>query len=190
MDRASLEYIIETKLPKGQQEHSGVKSRFEVLCKSDGILSTAQDLPTVEQRAYLFFQIAQLMDWQPVPLSEMDGDSWQALLDEVSQFGSMARRRIFHLAYERHYRNQVLDAVSQQTHCCRTLDIPNPPLFQVVTCIDDREESFRRHLEEIEPKVETFGAAGFFFRTHVLRSASDAHYIRYARRHQATALCG
>jgi uncharacterized protein YbcC (UPF0753/DUF2309 family) len=32
----------------------------------------------------------------------------------------------------------------------------------VVFCIDDREESLRRHLEAASSSVETFGTAGFF----------------------------
>lgn len=43
-------------------------------------------------------------------------------------------------------------------------------------CIDDREESFRRHIEEIQPDVETFGAAGFFAVVIYYRGATDAYY--------------
>ncbi len=50
------------------------------------------------------------------------------------------------------------------------------PAYQIVCCIDDREESFRRHLEEIDGDVETFGAAGFFAVVMYYRGAADAYF--------------
>src|SRR6185503_21304152 len=51
------------------------------------------------------------------------------------------------------------------------------PRFQVVNCLDEREESFRRHLEEVAPDCETFGAAGFFSVAMYYRGAGDAHFV-------------
>ena len=51
------------------------------------------------------------------------------------------------------------------------------PRFQLVTCIDEREESFRRHLEEVAPDCETFGAPGFFGVVMYHRGVGDAHYV-------------
>ncbi len=36
------------------------------------------------------------------------------------------------------------------------------PLFQAAFCMDDREGSLRRNIEEVEPKASTFGTAAFF----------------------------
>src|SRR5205823_12620936 len=56
------------------------------------------------------------------------------------------------------------------------LRIPQPR-FQVSFCLDAREESFRRHLEELAPDVETYGLAGFYGVAMYYRGAADAHFV-------------
>jgi len=135
---------------------------------------------TVEQRAFVLFQVAQLLGWAPNELESLSATEWQSLMDEISHCGTMERRRLLHLAYERHYRNEALDAIASQpapVPSAMPAKAPGPISFQLITCIDDREESFRRILEEIDPAIETFGAAGFFSVPMYFRSSSDAHYI-------------
>lgn len=81
------------------------------------------------------------------------------LLACAGRLGADTRGLIWLTAYERHYHEQVfgLLAANHGRH-------PGRPgaRFQVVFCMDDREEGTRRHLEELDPRIETFGAAGFF----------------------------
>ena len=51
------------------------------------------------------------------------------------------------------------------------------PRFQALCCLDEREESFRRHLEETEPSCETFGTAGYFGLAMYYQGAEDAHSV-------------
>ncbi len=130
---------------------------------------------SVDQRAYLVFQLAQVRGGNPEDLSRLSRPEWGRLVEELESFSPWERRRIFHRAYERRYRIEALDALA-----CHNEAPPPPrptPKFQVITCLDDREESFCRHLEEIEPGCETFGAAGFFATVMYYRGAADAHFI-------------
>ncbi len=136
-----------------------------------------EPLLTNEQRAFEMFQLAQLRGWRPDILCRLPANQWATLVREVEAFSSIERRRIFHRAYERQYRLRALDALAAHAsgHGPPADARGGIPPFQVVTCIDDREESFRRHLEEIEPACETFGAAGFFAVVMYFRGAADAH---------------
>jgi uncharacterized protein YbcC (UPF0753/DUF2309 family) len=129
-----------------------------------------------EQRAFLVFQLAQVMGWPPGELRRLSPVEWSSLVTEIEAFSAVHRRRVFHLAYERTYRAQTLDALA--AHAGRMARTPAAPKFQVVCCIDEREESFRRHLEEVAGgDVETFGAAGFFGVAMYYRGAADAHFV-------------
>jgi uncharacterized protein YbcC (UPF0753/DUF2309 family) len=128
----------------------------------------------IEQRAFPVFQIAQTQGWAAPLLERLAEGEWATLVGEIESFSGLERRRIFHLAFERRFRNQVLDALS--IHARREAERVEAPHFQAVFCIDTREESFRRQLEEYAPRTETFGAAGFFCIPIYYRGIADAHF--------------
>src|SRR5690606_3458650 len=113
-----------------------------------------------EQRAFDVFQVVQLLGVSPAKLDRLTDDEWSALVSEVAAFSVIERRRVFHLAFERRLRVKALDAVSIRAASGHRK--PVAPRLQAIFCLDEREESFRRHLEELLPDVETFGTAGFF----------------------------
>jgi len=128
-------------------------------------------LPTTIERAWPLFHVALLRGldasivkhWTPRQVAELEA--------ELREVNSTRRRRILHQAFERTIRHRLYDAV--MSHSPRPL--PAPPPFQAVFCLDEREESIRRHLEEVEPACETFGTAGFFNVAMYHQGVSDAH---------------
>ncbi|MEN8169903.1 MAG: DUF2309 domain-containing protein [Pseudomonadota bacterium] len=68
-------------------------------------------------------------------------------------------------AYERHYHEQVYNALTQnhgRGPWAERGGRAGRPSAQIIFCMDDREESIRRHLEELDPAIETLGAAAHF----------------------------
>lgn len=131
--------------------------------------------PSVDRQAFTIFQLAQVRGWSPAELWRLSKDEWGALVHEIEEFSSIQRRRVYHLAFERRYRKHALDAIS--VHASRARPPAFRPRFQLITCIDEREESFRRHLEDVEPDCETFSAAGFFGVAMYFRGVADAHFV-------------
>lgn len=66
--------------------------------------------------------------------------------------------RIWQEAYEWTVYDPLLYGMQHPTR----IDEESLDQFQAVFCIDDRECSSRRHLEQINPRIRTFGTAGFF----------------------------
>ncbi len=155
---------------------TGSQSSVAAYVKALSGRQRASDNDWSVQRAFTLFQVSQLLHWSPSQLAGFDNAQWQRFTDEVEAFAPLARRRIFQLAYEHRYATDALDALSVQAKKGFPKKVANPK-YQVICCLDDREESFRRHLEEIEPQIETFGAAGFYAVAMYFRGVADAHYI-------------
>lgn len=134
-----------------------------------------QQSVAIDRRAFMIFQLAQVRGWSAEELWRLSKSEWAMLLREMADFSSLDRRRVYHMAYERRYRNRALDALS--IHASRLQPQVDTPCFQLITCIDDREESFRRHLEEVAPGCETYSAAGFYGVAMYYQGVADAHFL-------------
>ena len=66
--------------------------------------------------------------------------------------------KIWQEAYEWSYYDEVLAYVSHQ----QNIESTPKNSFQALFCIDDRECSLRRYIEQVDSKSATFGTAGFF----------------------------
>lgn len=65
---------------------------------------------------------------------------------------------VWHDAFEASYYEPLLGALVAP----RPPQVPVPAWAWAVFCLDDRASSLRRHVEEVEPRIATFGTPGFF----------------------------
>ena len=128
-------------------------------------------VPTAIERAWSLFHVAQLCGLDVSIVEQWTAQNVAEIEAELQQLDGVRRRRILHQAFERAIRHRLYDALVR--HVPR--ELPAPTAFQAVFCLDEREESFRRHLEEVEPACETFGTAGFFNVAMYHQGVSDAH---------------
>lgn len=174
LDRLALSWSAEVFL--------GRKEELRRLKNVLGRHHPRQPRSRIQQRAYLVFQLAQIRAWSPADLAKLSKDEWTRLVEEIESFGGVERRRIYQRAFENHYYKEVLNALAADRPVVakpwKSADGPtsDAPAFQVVCCLDEREESFRRHLEEVDPACETFGVAGFFGVAMYYRGVAETHF--------------
>ncbi len=83
------------------------------------------------------------------------------MVEATIAFSRPRRLALWQEALEANLRSQLLRAMAARP---RSLghNTPAKPELDLMTCIDDREESFRRAMEELHPSSRTWGAPGFF----------------------------
>ena len=111
------------------------------------------------------------------------GNKWQPLANHVdippvNLFAEVDKTEFAEVielwqdAFEWSYYDSVLKGISlsnekkqfklTQTSQASFLENTNRPSLQAIFCIDEREDSIRRHIEAVDKNAETFGAPGFF----------------------------
>jgi uncharacterized protein YbcC (UPF0753/DUF2309 family) len=127
--------------------------------------------PTPLERAWPLFHVGQLCGLDASIMEQWDARHVAAIEAELRNLDDVRRRRILHQAFERTIRHRLYDALTSYT----PPEQMKPTAFQAVFCLDEREESFRRHLEEVEPACETLSTAGFFNVAMYHQGSTDAH---------------
>jgi uncharacterized protein YbcC (UPF0753/DUF2309 family) len=138
-----------------------------------GLVSAIEDQPNtlldprnISLRDLIIFELLLEID----ALDFQFGDKWSPLstrlqakpVDLFAEVAPTEQEEVLALwqeAFEWSYYDQVLLGIQQEK---KSPPAPGPRSFQAMFCIDDRECSLRRYVEQLEPASETFGTAGFF----------------------------
>jgi uncharacterized protein YbcC (UPF0753/DUF2309 family) len=112
--------------------------------------------------ASLLFTLTGAARLDAAAVRALDDATVSTLWTECVACTDIARRQLFQEAYERSYRTVILDAVAARRALPDDAVTTERPRGQFVFCIDEREESIRRALEEQHSGYITFGTAGFF----------------------------
>ncbi|HVC08405.1 MAG TPA: DUF2309 domain-containing protein [Elusimicrobiota bacterium] len=163
LERAALSYAA-SRLPGFGATLSELRAHLRGLLEPPPLASD-------EERAWQIFHAAQLCGLTAARIGGLSAAQAAALEAELAGFDETSRRRVLQSAYDRHLRGRLCDALSARVPA----PTPSPAAYQAIFCLDEREESFRRHLEETAPDCETFGAAGFFGVAMYYQGATDAH---------------
>jgi uncharacterized protein YbcC (UPF0753/DUF2309 family) len=111
------------------------------------------------QLALSLYQITNSFKLPERWLQRLDPKELLTIIDEIDGSEHRDRVRLWHEAYENHFHREAIEAIA--THADSAQESPKKDA-QVLFCIDDREESIRRHVEEVDPMIATYGVVGFF----------------------------
>ena len=125
--------------------------------------SPAADRPlghSVYRSAWRLFRLSQHLGLCGADIRNLDKPQLEAMLVTLDRMTTQRRGFIWLQAYELHYRDQLFNALLENHG--REPGRRQGASAQLLFCMDDREEGFRRHLEEVDPGIETYGGAAHF----------------------------
>lgn len=129
------------------------------------------------EQAAAVFAAAEALGYNETDLEGFGRENLSRFQREVLAFTSIERRRIWQQAYEYHHERQVLAPLARRLRLGVRRGVRGRPKAQVFFCLDEREESIRRHLEELDPQIETLSAAGFYGVAVDYAGIDDAHGV-------------
>lgn len=111
------------------------------------------------QLALSLYQITTSFKLNERWMQKLEASELLTIIDEIDSSEHRDRVRLWHEAYEAHFHREAIESIATHADSVK----PSGSTYaQVLFCIDDREESIRRHLEEIDHDLKTFGVVGFF----------------------------
>lgn len=117
---------------------------------------------TAFNTGWRLFRLCQHLGINKTQFKDIQRNDFLNMLRVVDEFTAEKRGSVWLYAYEYHFRENFYHVISANLNRGRWARRDQRPQAQIMTCMDDREESLRRHLEELNPAIETIGAAGFF----------------------------
>lgn len=123
-------------------------------------------------QGWRLFRLAQHLGLGVDAIAQLKPEQLTALFACLGQLDEAQSGYIWQQAYERNYREDLFRGLkANHNRGCWPQRGANSglPEAQLIFCMDAREEGFRRHLEEINPQLETLGAMAFV-------TASDAEF--------------
>lgn len=145
-------YITETLM--AQRGWSGMINSIE---KNPGSLLVPRAIKLID-----FLALKLILEWEFILFS---GVKFVPAQKNISLNPSLKN---LHEEFENKYYHEVLSKFKETPETKQ-----EKPHIQAVFCIDDRECSFRRHLEQADSQIETFATAGFFGIDFFFQSLND-----------------
>jgi len=172
--RLVLEKIYADALCRRHWKIEACLSEFEKISFSDQ--PKQPFLPRICNEAWPLFQLTQRIGLTPRKVCDLGRAGVESLLAVLNSLDQNTRGYLWLCAYERHYREEILSALAANP----VQNIQETPKAQWVFCMDDREEGLRRHLEAIDPRHETLGAAAHFNVPHFWKGLTASTSVALA----------